>query len=139
MPSKWKYPRAGEAWAECSTCGQDYPASQVWLNPRFGFQCFKCWDGLIQFDQVMQPIFPGEGTRKTIDPVTNTLTQGVGNSVADLEPTYSYFLQDRITGDTYEIVIPPMIVGPTGVIIYFTTSAVSVTAATTDEPVYQGI
>ncbi len=65
--------------------------SEVWLNPRFGWQCFKCWDGLIQRDQILQPIFPGEGTRKTPGPVTDTLDQGAGDLYVENSDTWSLF------------------------------------------------
>lgn len=74
---KWRFPREGTAWAICQTCWQDYPCWEVWLNPRYGWQCHKCWDGLIQRDQIQQPVFPGEGTRKTLAPITNTVSEGV--------------------------------------------------------------
>lgn len=141
MPSRWKYPRYGEAWAECQTCSQDFPSSQVWLNPRWGFQCYKCWDGLLSRDQILQPIFPGEGTRKTIDPVTNSLLQGAATSVAGLEPTYTYFLRDRSDGTVYEVRLVPFFITNTGKLVYLTSSVATVTEATpgTDDDVWDGI
>lgn len=69
---------AKQAWAACQTCSINYPADQVYYNPvRKGWQCYKCWDGLFIRDQVQTPIFPGEGTRRTPAPLTNTLLEGV--------------------------------------------------------------
>lgn len=137
MPSKWKFPRVGEAWSECQWCGQEFPASQVWLNPRYGWQCYKCWDGLYQRDQILQPIFPYEGTRRTPSPIIPE-DEGVGG---DLEPTYDYFLTDRFTGTTYLVHIPPLYITATGLIVYYGASAITVTAATPsdDDVVYTEI
>lgn len=134
MPSKWKYPRYGEAWAECQWCGQEYPASQVWLNPRYGWQCYKCWDGIIQRDQIIQPIFPFEGTRRTPAPVIPPL-EGVGTSA---EPTYDYFLRDRITGTVYEVHFPPFGIVD-GLIVYFTTTFPTLTVSTETDNVWDGL
>lgn len=95
----------------------------------------------MQRDQIRQPIFPYEGTRKTIDPLTNTLLEGTGEtSAAGLEPTYDYFFEDRITGDIYEVHVTPIAINDVGGIVYFTTS--EITLAITDpgeEIVYQGM
>lgn len=141
MPSKWKFPRYGEAWASCQTCDQDFPSSQVWLNPRWGFQCYLCWDGLLSRDQIMQPIFPGEGTRKTLDPVTDSLLEGAATSVAGLEPTYTYSLRDRITSSAYEVRLVPLFVTAIGRIVYLTTSIPTLTEVipTADDQVWDGI
>jgi hypothetical protein len=135
LPSKWQYPRYGEAWSECQWCGQEYPASLIWLNPRYGWQCYKCWDGLVQRDQILQPIFPYEGTRRTPAPVIPRL-EGVG---ASLEPTYDYFLRDRITGIVYEVHFPPFGVNDGGFITYFTTTLPTLTVSDETDNVWDGL
>jgi len=99
-------PNAPEGYANCQTCGQDYPARLIWLNPRYGWQCFRCWDGLIQRDQIMQPIFPFEGTRKTPAPVVQ-INAGIGpednytvytlHDLDSLSTTYDLFFGNFIT------------------------------------------
>jgi PKD repeat protein len=135
LPSKWQYPRYGEAWSECQWCGQEYPASLIWLNPRYGWQCYKCWDGLVQRDQILQPIFPYEGTRRTPAPVIPRL-EGVG---ASLEPTYDYFLRDRITGIVYEVHLPPFSIVEGGIIVYFTTTLPTLTVSDETDNVWDGL
>lgn len=135
MPSRWKYPRYGEAWGLCQWCGQEYPSSQVWLNPRYGWQCYKCWDGLIQRDQYLQPIFPYEGTRRTPAPPIPVL-EGVGAST--LEPSYEYFLRDRITGTVYDVHFPPFGIVD-GLIVYFTTTLPTLTVSTETDNVWDGL
>lgn len=39
----------------------------------------------------MQPIFPGEGTRKTLGPVTDTLDQGAGDLFVENSETWSLY------------------------------------------------
>lgn len=141
MPDRWKFPREGQAWASCQTCGQEYPASSVWLNPRFGWQCQYCWDGLIQPDQTRVPIFPYEGTRKTPAPVTNTLLEGTGaTSAAGLEPTYTWPVRDRVTGLLYDLHVTPLWVDDDGRIVYNTTSVVTLTLITeTDDFIFDAL
>ncbi len=88
----------------CQVCGQTYRADEIQYNPRWGWQCPPCWDGMISRDQIMRPIFPYEGTRKTMSPVVPA-GQGL-SEVQDTNP-YVYTLFDRdgtmSTADTYDV------------------------------------
>jgi hypothetical protein len=79
-----KYPRYGEAWANCGTCGRSVPISRIRMHPRWGWQCIgptpqACWDGGPDHDQqvAMKRYRVAEGTRKTSAPKTNTSTEGI--------------------------------------------------------------
>src|SRR5262245_43575440 len=63
-----KMPREFISFSLCGTCGLTWPSIEIFYNPRWGWQCPECWDGLISRDQIMRPIFPYEGIRKTTVP-----------------------------------------------------------------------
>lgn len=107
-------------WSRCSTCGQSWPSQKIAYNPRFGWQCPPCWDGLLQHDQYETPIFPYEGTRKVNSPIVNTLLEGI--APGSLFQTYTYNLRDRVTGIVYIVRIPPFTLAPNGHIVFTTTS-----------------
>lgn len=128
---RWRNPYAGQAWAACQTCGQCYPASFVWLNPRWGWQCGYCWDGLISRDQIQQPIFPGEGTRRTPAPVVQSLTEGI--APGSLNQTYIYPIRDRATGQIWNAQFVPLHIGVAGDIVYDGPGSISLTLTVTPE------
>jgi hypothetical protein len=70
------FPRYREPWASCSVCGFDYPRSQIRYHRRFGWQCLWDWDRGPQKDEIYYVPRPNEGTRRTVAPLTNTLTEG---------------------------------------------------------------
>jgi len=80
------------AFSVCGVCGQTWPSAEIMYNPRWGWQCPPCWDGMISRDQIMRPIFPFEGTRKYASPVVPN-NEGL-NSTTDT-PYYIYTLFDR--------------------------------------------
>lgn len=96
-----KAPFAFGSFSLCQTCGETWPSAQIYYNPRWGWQCPDCWDGLISRDQILRPIFPYEGTRKAMSPV---VPAGQGLSVTADTPYYIYTLMDRSgDGTTYDM------------------------------------
>ncbi len=125
-------------WSRCQTCGQDFPAPQIQLNPRFGWQCPQCWDGLIQRDQILQPIFPYEGTRRVASPLTDTLLEGI--APGSLYQTYEYYLRDRATAAIWKVKLVPLFINATGSVVYTSGSTITLTSVvSTDEHVFAGI
>jgi hypothetical protein len=133
-----KNPFGFESFSKCQWCGQAYPSSQIFYNPRWGWQCQPCWDGLISRDQILQPIFPYEGTRKTPAPVVDSLLEGI--APGSLYQSYDYLLVDRVTGSIYTAHVPPITIGPGGLIFYSTAAVITLTlVASTTDPTYRGI
>ena len=96
-----KYPFQFGSFSVCQVCGQTWPSDQITYNPRWGWQCPPCWDGLISRDQILRPIFPYEGTRKTYSPVVPA-NEGINDTTDD--PTDVYTLFDRADkSTTYDI------------------------------------
>lgn len=116
MAQVWRNPyNRYKPWSSCSTCGQSWPSQKITYNPRFGWQCPPCWDGLIQHDQYDPPIFPYEGTRKVNSPVVNSLMEGI--APGSLFQTYIYNMRDRVTGDIYLVHMPPLTIAGNGSIV----------------------
>ncbi len=121
MAQLWRNPyNSYRPWSACQTCGQSWPSQKITYNPRFGWQCPPCWDGLIQHDQYQQPIFPYEGTRKVNSPIVNSLLEGI--APGSLYQTYIYNFRDRATGDLYLVHLYPFTVTAGGVLTWTGTS-----------------
>lgn len=80
-----RYPRFREPWGKCGTCGFDAPVSKLRFDSKYGWQCTG-WPGATCADQrpdrddyLARPVpsRPGEGSRRTNAPVTNTATEGI--------------------------------------------------------------
>lgn len=139
MPVTWRNPyNHYKPWSKCGTCGQAWPSQKVTYNPRFGWQCPPCWDGLIQHDQFLTPIFPYEGTRKVASPVVDSLNEGI--APGSLFQTYNYNLRDRYTGIVYIVHLVPLEIAANGSIGY-TTSALPTLTVGQDPlfPVFDGL
>jgi len=90
-----------ESFSKCSRCGQAWPSSQIFYSPQYGWACPPCFDGLFGRDQILQPIFPYEGTRKTPSPVVDSLNEGI--SPGNLYQTYTLVFEDQVTGLLYSV------------------------------------
>lgn len=133
MAQTWRNPyNSYIPWSQCTTCGQDWPSQKVIYNPRFGWQCPPCWDGLIQRDQIDPPVFPYEGTRKTPSPLTNTLMEGI--SPGSLNQTYNYNLRDRVTGIVYIVHLVPLAIAANGSLTF--TSSATPTLTVGSDPLF---
>lgn len=127
MAQTWRNPyNSYIPWSQCTTCGQDWPSQKVIYNPRFGWQCPPCWDGLIQRDQIDPPVFPYEGTRKTPSPLTNTLMEGIAPGT--LNQTYNYNFRDRVTGALWIVHLVPLQITGNGSIVFSGTAQPTITA-----------
>jgi hypothetical protein len=125
-------------WSACSTCGQAWPSQKVSYNPRFGWQCPPCWDGLLQKDQFQQPIFPYEGTRKVNSPIVNTLLEGI--APGSLYQTYIYNFRDRVTGTLYLVHMVPLSISASGIITYTGSATPTLTEGFDSlQPVFDGL
>lgn len=117
MAQLWRNPyNHYKPWSSCQTCGQSWPSQKITYNPRFGWQCPPCWDGLIQHDEYEQPIFPYEGTRKVNSPVVNSLLEGI--APGSLFQTYIYNFRDRYTGTIYLVHMAPLTISASGVLAF---------------------
>lgn len=139
MAQRWRNPyNSYVPWSQCTTCGQDWPSQKITLNPRFGWQCPPCWDGMIQRDQIETPNFPYEGTRKTPSPLTNTLLEGI--APGSLTQTYNYNLRDRATGTVYIVHLVPLTIAANGSLVFTTSATPTLTVGeNTLFPVFDGL
>jgi hypothetical protein len=117
MSSVGAYPRFAKAWATCGTCSLAFPAHQVRLHYRYGWQCIEpniwgtnCWAAGPQHDEIRPPYYPGEGTRRTPAPPVDP-DEGIDTDIN----TYDFWLYNqtdpteifRVTlGDTFVTFVP---------------------------------
>lgn len=139
MAQVWRNPyNRYKPWSSCSTCGQSWPSQKITYNPRFGWQCPPCWDGLLQHDQYDPPVFPYEGTRKVNSPIVNSLTEGI--APGSLSQTYIYNFRDRVTGTVYLVHMVPLSISPLGVITYTGSATPTLTPGIdTLQPIFDGL
>lgn len=133
MAQLWRNPyNHYKPWSNCQTCGQSWPSQKITYNPRFGWQCPPCWDGLLQHDQFEQPIFPYEGTRKVPSPIVNTVLEGI--APGSLYQTYNYNFRDRYTGTIYIVHLVPLEINGSGSIVLSGSALPTLTAG--EDPLF---
>jgi hypothetical protein len=139
MAQLWRNPyNRYKPWSSCGTCGQSWPSQKITYNPRFGWQCPPCWDGLLQHDQYEQPIFPYEGTRKVNSPIVNSLMEGI--APGSLLQTYIYNFRDRVTGEIWLVHMTPITITRSGSIVITGSSAPSLMLGSDPlQPIFDGM
>lgn len=139
MAQSWRNPyNRYKPWSNCQTCGQSWPSQKINYNPRFGWQCPPCWDGLVQRDQYDTPIFPYEGTRRVNSPITKSLTEGI--APGSLTQTYIYNFRDRVTGQIWLVHMVPLTITGNGSIVLTGSAIPSLTLGSDPlQPIFDGM